>query len=134
MKPVSDVASRPVIGAKPVAQELQHLGELGRVTSVKVVAGAGESFLEPPVVLADLAKLSLQVVVLGEDPLNAIVWQVVLQVADAPEQLADLSALCCDLIVCALEFVLGVECPLPLPPRPPLTTVVIAWRRFSRMT
>ena len=50
-----------------------------------------------------------QAVVLGYGPRDAVFGQVVLQVADAAEQLADLAALGGDLAVRALELALGVS-------------------------
>ena len=47
--------------------------------------------------------------VLGCQPLDGVVGQVELQVADAAEQFADAGALCVDLGVGGLEGVLGVE-------------------------
>src|SRR6266568_4406473 len=78
-----------------------------------VVASAGEPLLESAVVLGELAELCPERVVFGEDPLDPVGGQVVLEVTDAPEQFSDLVSLCGDLAACALEFVLGVKCPLP---------------------
>jgi hypothetical protein len=51
-------------------------------------------FLEPAVVLGGLPELGSEIVVLGEDSLDAAVGEVVLQAADASEQLADLADPC----------------------------------------
>src|SRR6266487_5451447 len=66
--------------------------------------------------LGSLPEPGSQVVVFGQDPLDTVWGQVVLEVADAPEQLSDPGSLRGDLAECALEFVLGIQCPLP-PPR-----------------
>jgi hypothetical protein len=83
------------------------------VEEAVVVAGPGKPFLEPAGVLGGLAELGSEIVVLGEDPLNAIFWQVVPQVADAAEQLADLGPLGGELTVCPLELMFCVQGPFP---------------------
>jgi hypothetical protein len=49
---------------------------------------AGGPLVEEPVVLGSQPELGSQVVVLGEDPLDTVWGQVVLEITDAPEQLA----------------------------------------------
>jgi hypothetical protein len=78
-----------------------------------VVAGPGEPFLEPTLVLGKLAQPRLKGVVFGEDSLDTIWRQVVLKVTDVPEQFSDPVSLGGDLLMRTLELMLCVECPLP---------------------
>jgi hypothetical protein len=93
------------------------------------VAGAGEAVFQAAVVLGELADLGPQGVVLGDGAGDAVFGQVVLQVADAAEQLADPAALGGDLGVCPLELALGVE--RALPPGPGLGLAGLAARSLA---
>ena len=88
--------------------------QVGNSTVLEPQVGPGgcETFVECAVVGGELAHALFEGGVLGDDPLDGILCPFGFQIADAPEEFADASALSEDLGVGGLECVLGAEGPL----------------------